>query len=84
MQVHWVNADSEIGKEKLSRAKFSEFFAQPQPVAIAMEACGGAHHWAREFTALGHKVELCQSVKCALTCAATRTTLPMPGRGREN
>jgi transposase len=23
-----------------------------------MEACGGAHHWARQFTALGHEVRL--------------------------
>jgi transposase len=23
-----------------------------------MEACGGAHHWAREFAALGHEVVL--------------------------
>jgi transposase len=23
-----------------------------------MEACGGAHHWARELTLLGHKVKL--------------------------
>lgn len=25
---------------------------------FAMEACGGAHHWARELTALGHSVRL--------------------------
>jgi transposase len=58
MQLHWVSGDGEIGKRKLSRAKFVEFFAQRQPARIAMEACGGAHHWAREFRALGHQVEL--------------------------
>ena len=25
---------------------------------MAMEACGGAHHWARELVALGHEVKL--------------------------
>ncbi len=25
---------------------------------MALEACGGAHHWARELTALGHEVRL--------------------------
>lgn len=58
-QVHWVDADSgEIHRKKVSRAKVSDFFAQRLPGRIAMEACGGAHHWARTFTALGHQVEL--------------------------
>ena len=34
------------------------FFRKLPPTEIAMEACGGAHHWARELTALGHKVRL--------------------------
>jgi transposase len=25
---------------------------------VALEACGGAHHWARQLTQLGHKVRL--------------------------
>jgi len=28
------------------------------PTRVAMEACGGAHHWARELGAMGHQVEL--------------------------
>ena len=35
-----------------------DFFTKLPPTEIAMEACGGAHHWARELTALGHKVRL--------------------------
>jgi transposase len=58
MQLHWVSGEGEIGRKKLSRGRFAEFFAQLQPARIAMEACGGAHHWARELTALGHRVEL--------------------------
>ena len=28
------------------------------PTEIAMEACGGSHHWARKLSALGHEVRL--------------------------
>ena len=59
MQLHWIDPDSgEIQRKKLSRAKLSEFFAQRQPSRIALEACGGAHHWGRTLGALGHQVEL--------------------------
>ena len=59
MQVHWVEADTgEIGRKKLSRVKLGEFFAQRLPARVAMEACGGSHHWARTLGALGHQVEL--------------------------
>ena len=59
MQLHWVDSDSgEIFRKKLSRAKLSEFFAQRQPGRIALEACGGAHHWGRTLCALEHQLEL--------------------------
>ena len=59
MQVHWVvPGTGEIKRKKLSRAKFSDFFAQLQPARVVMEACGGAHHWGRSLSALGHQVEL--------------------------
>jgi transposase len=58
-QLHWVQADTgEIHRKKLQRAKLMEFFARLQPSRIVMEACGGAHHWARELAKLGHQVEL--------------------------
>lgn len=58
-QVHWVDAGTgEIHRKKLSRAKMAEFFAKRLPGRLAMEACGGAHHWGRTLTALGHQVEL--------------------------
>jgi hypothetical protein len=31
------------------------------PTEIAMEACGGSHYWARELSALGHRVLLIPS-----------------------
>jgi transposase len=35
-----------------------EFFAGQPRCVVALEACGGAHHWARQLTALGHEVRL--------------------------
>ena len=34
------------------------FFERLEPAVIAMEACGAAHHWARELTRMGHEVRL--------------------------
>jgi transposase len=42
----------------LKRAQLLPFFEKLPPTPIAIEACGGSHHWARELTALGHKVLL--------------------------
>ncbi len=59
MQLHWVDVETgEIHRKRLSRAKFLEFFARLQPVRVAVEACGGALHWARALTPMGHAVEL--------------------------
>jgi transposase len=33
------------------------FIAQMPPVVIGMEACGGAHYWARRFREHGHTVK---------------------------
>ena len=41
-----------------TRAKLLGFFAAQPPCLVAMEACGGAHHWARELGKLGHAVRL--------------------------
>jgi transposase len=43
---------------KISRTKLLEFFAQHPRCTVALEACGGAHHWGRELTGLGHDVKL--------------------------
>lgn len=59
MQLHWVEAPTgEIRRRRLPRAKLLPFFAELQPVRVVMEACGGAHHWARCLQSLGHQVEL--------------------------
>ena len=45
-------------RKKLARAKVLEFFVSLSPCVVAMEACGGAHYWAREIAKLGHEVKL--------------------------
>ena len=48
-----------IKKKQLKRAQVLAYLGNVEsPCTIAMEACGGAHYWAREFKALGHQVKL--------------------------
>ncbi len=47
-----------VFSKRLSRAKVLTFFADQPRCTVALEACGGAHHWARELMALGHEVRL--------------------------
>ena len=35
-----------------------QFFAQLPACVVGVEACGGAHYWARELGKLGHTVRL--------------------------
>src|SRR5215831_13251526 len=45
-------------RKRLSRHDLMPFMAQLPPVLIGMEACGGAHYWARRFREHGHAVKL--------------------------
>src|SRR5579863_10378883 len=45
-------------RSNLRRAQLAPFFRKLPPTVIALEACGGSHHWARELTAVGHTVRL--------------------------
>lgn len=47
-----------VKKNQLKRNKLLAFMAQLDPCQVVMEACGGAHYWAREFKTLGHEVKL--------------------------
>lgn len=58
-QVHGADgAGHAVLRKKLRRAQVLEFFGQLPPCVVAMEACGGAHFWAREIGVLGHDVRL--------------------------
>jgi transposase len=50
--------DLPVLRTNLRRGQMKIFFGKLPPTEIAIEACGGAHHWARELTALGHTVRL--------------------------
>ena len=45
-------------RKRLSRHDLMPFIAKLPPVLIGMEACGGAHYWARRFRSHGHEVKL--------------------------
>ena len=58
--VHGVddNGKAVLVKPKVARDKLLELVAGLPPCLIGMEACSGAHHWARQFRAYGHTVKL--------------------------
>jgi len=45
-------------RKKLRRRDMVPFFAKLEPTRIGLEACAGAHYWARELKALGHDAVL--------------------------
>lgn len=47
-----------VFSRKLRRGQVEAFFSKLEPCLIGIEACATAHHWARTFTAMGHKVRL--------------------------
>jgi hypothetical protein len=47
-----------VYRKRLSRHDLIPFIAKLSPVLIGIEACGGAHYWARRFRAYGHEVKL--------------------------
>jgi len=47
-----------VASKKLSRAKLARFMANSPPCLVGMEACAGAHYWARKFRQMGHEVRL--------------------------
>jgi|UniRef100_UPI003F497226 transposase len=58
-QVHGINGHGKtVLKKQLKRDQVVTFFANLPPCLIGMEACGGAHHWARKLQAFGHTVKL--------------------------
>lgn len=58
-QLHGAAADgSVVFRKKLSRLQLTRFMAEQPPCLVAMEACAGAQHWAREMSRHGHEVRL--------------------------
>jgi len=60
-QLHGVDAEgSAVLRRQLRRSQMLEFFQRQPPCLIGVEACAGAHYWARELVKLGHDVRLMQ------------------------
>ena len=52
-QIHGVNAAGDtVLRKVLRRTQVAPFFSKLAPCLVGMEACGGAHHWARELIQL--------------------------------
>jgi transposase len=60
--IHGVDAHDKCKLRKtVKRNNLLAEIAKLPPCIIAMEACSGAHYWAREFTKLGHDVRIMAS-----------------------
>ena len=58
-QLHGVDQHGRVVlRKRLSRSKLAECLTHLPPCLIGMEACGGAHYWARKFQQMGHEVKL--------------------------
>jgi transposase len=57
--LHGVDASGAVVLRKsVARARLMELVAQQPACPVGLEACSGAHEWARRFQALGHTVKL--------------------------
>ena len=58
--VHGVNEGGKVDlrQPRVARAKLNALIAGLPPGLVGMEACSGAHYWARQFQAHGHTVKL--------------------------
>ena len=60
-QVHAVDAAGAVViLRQVRRAQALLLFSRLTPCLIGLEACAGAHYWARELAKLGHEVRLCE------------------------
>lgn len=58
-QLEGVDAQGRrVLRKRLAREQLLAYLAQLPPCTVVMEACGGAHYWARQIKALGHEVKL--------------------------
>jgi len=57
--LHGIDEEGRaVLKIKVQRSRLIKVVANLSPCLIGLEACAGAHYWAREFIKLGHAVKL--------------------------
>ncbi|GEA01285.1 putative family 20 transposase [Alteromonas sp. KUL17] len=57
--IHGVNEhDKPVFRKTVKRHKLLETLSHISPCTIGIEACSGAHHWARKMSSLGHTVKI--------------------------
>ena len=58
-QLHGTNECGKVElRKRLRRDRLLPYLQNLPPCLVAMEACGGAHYWARKFRSYGHTVKL--------------------------
>lgn len=58
-QAHGITSDGTVVFNRtIRRRQLLMFFEKLPSCLVGIEACGSAHHWARELTAIGHDVRL--------------------------
>ena len=73
--VHGVDAHGKVAlKKTVSRGKLLDCFVNLPPCRIGMEACSGAHHWARALRSLEHDARI----------IAPRFVIPYRKRGKND
>ncbi len=58
-QIHGADSRGKaVLRKRLRWDQFAALFGNLPPCLVGMEACGGAHHWARRLETFGHTVKL--------------------------
>ena len=80
IQINAVDAGGKlVANRQLSRDKFLSWCAQlPAGCLVAMEACGGSHHWARQLIGLGLSVKIIAAHLVAPYRPVSYTHLTLP------
>ncbi len=54
----WMPQKNPVLRKKMRRKEMIDFFTTCPPTLIAIEACGGSHHWAWLLASFGHEVKM--------------------------
>jgi transposase len=58
-QLHGIDKKGKaVLRKRITREQLLPYIAQLKPCLIGIEACGGAHYWARKFKEFGHEVKM--------------------------